>query len=304
LKGRTLESKNRPIPVVLDTDIGGDIDDTWAVAMLARSPELDAKLVVSARKNTVDRAKLIARILEVAGRSDIAVGAGVRQPGGMGKQKRWVADYDMADYPGTFHPDGVEATVRTIMDSPEPVTLICIGQLTNIAEALRREPGIAQRADFVAMLGSIIEPGQPGGAEYNVQEDVPACQKTLSAPWRSKTITPLNTCGKVRLKGQRYRRLLESDDPLVRTVIENYRMWGEGNEHVHPDRESSILFDTVAIYLAFARDYLEIEKMGVLVDDEGRTVRDPSGPQIDVAVRWRDLEGFMDFLTRRMLGEV
>ncbi len=299
-----MKSKNRPIPVILDTDIGGDIDDTWAVAMMARSPELDVKLAVSARKNTADRAKLIARLLEIAGRSDIAVGAGVPQPGGMGKQKRWVADYDLADYPGTFHPDGVEATIRTIMDAPEPVTLICIGQLTNIGEALRREPGIPERADFVAMLGHIIEPGQPGGAEYNVHEDIPACQKTLSAPWRSLTITPINTCGKVRLKGERYQRLRNSDDPLVRTVIENYRMWGEGNERVHPDRESSVLFDTVAIYLAFAREYLEIERMGVRVADDGRTVRDPSGPQIDVAIRWRDLDGFKDFLTQRMLGEV
>ena len=33
------------VPVILDTDIGGDIDDTWALAMLLKSPELDLKLV-------------------------------------------------------------------------------------------------------------------------------------------------------------------------------------------------------------------------------------------------------------------
>ncbi len=299
-----MKSKNGPIPVILDTDIGGDIDDTWAVAMMVRSPELDVKLAVSARKNTTERAKLIARLLEIAGRSDIPVGAGVPQPGGMGKQKGWVADYDLADYPGTFHQDGVEATIRAIMDAPEWVTLICIGQLTNIAEALRREPGIAERADFVAMLGSIVDPGPGGGGEYNVRADISACQQTLSAPWRSMTITPVNTCGKVRLGGERYRRLCDSDDPLVRAVIENYRVWAEGNAHLDAERESSVLFDTVAIYLAFAREYLEIERMGVRVADDGRTVRDPSGPQIDVAIRWRDMDGFKDFLTQRMLGEV
>lgn len=39
----------KPIPVILDTDIGGDIDDTWALVMTLKSPELDVKLIVSNR---------------------------------------------------------------------------------------------------------------------------------------------------------------------------------------------------------------------------------------------------------------
>ncbi len=38
--------KGARIPVILDTDIGGDIDDTWALGLLLKSPELDLKLVV------------------------------------------------------------------------------------------------------------------------------------------------------------------------------------------------------------------------------------------------------------------
>ncbi len=38
---------NNPIPVILDTDIGADIDDTWALAILLRSSELDLKLVTT-----------------------------------------------------------------------------------------------------------------------------------------------------------------------------------------------------------------------------------------------------------------
>jgi inosine-uridine nucleoside N-ribohydrolase len=52
------------IPVILDTDIGGDIDDTWALAMLLRCPELDVRPVVSATGNTEYRAAIIARLLE------------------------------------------------------------------------------------------------------------------------------------------------------------------------------------------------------------------------------------------------
>jgi inosine-uridine nucleoside N-ribohydrolase len=54
---------NKPIPVILDTDIGGDIDDTWALAMLLKSPELDLKLVVTDTGNTTYRAGVAAKLL-------------------------------------------------------------------------------------------------------------------------------------------------------------------------------------------------------------------------------------------------
>jgi inosine-uridine nucleoside N-ribohydrolase len=58
-----------PIPLILDTDIGTDIDDTWALAMVLRCAELDLRLVVSATGNTEYRAAIIARLLEVEGRT-------------------------------------------------------------------------------------------------------------------------------------------------------------------------------------------------------------------------------------------
>ena len=55
------EANPRRIPVILDTDIGDDIDDTWALAMLLRSPELDVKLIVTDTRNTTTRARIVAR---------------------------------------------------------------------------------------------------------------------------------------------------------------------------------------------------------------------------------------------------
>ena len=79
-----------PIPVILDTDIGGDIDDTWALAYLLRSPELDLKLVVTDFGDTVYRAKIAAKLLEVAGRTEVPIGIGVRQSEEQGPQREWV----------------------------------------------------------------------------------------------------------------------------------------------------------------------------------------------------------------------
>ena len=79
-----------PIPIILDTDIGDDIDDTWALALALKSPELDVKLVVTDYGNTEHRAKIVARILEVAGRTDIPIGIGVKENDRESPQADWV----------------------------------------------------------------------------------------------------------------------------------------------------------------------------------------------------------------------
>jgi inosine-uridine nucleoside N-ribohydrolase len=64
------------IPVVLDTDIGSDMDDSWALAMLLGCPELDLRLVVTATADTTYRARVAAGILIAGGRDDVPIGIG------------------------------------------------------------------------------------------------------------------------------------------------------------------------------------------------------------------------------------
>ncbi|MGI6299757.1 MAG: hypothetical protein ACOX52_01655 [Verrucomicrobiota bacterium] len=66
-----------PIPVIYDSDIGDDIDDTWALGLLLKSPELDLKLVVGDYGKATYRAKIFAKMLETAGRTDVPVGLGL-----------------------------------------------------------------------------------------------------------------------------------------------------------------------------------------------------------------------------------
>jgi len=89
------------IPVILDTDIGDDIDDTWALGLLLKSPELDVKLVVGDYGKPDYRARLLAKFLERAGRTDVAVGVGLDNGvKGEGGQAGWIKGYDLKAYPG------------------------------------------------------------------------------------------------------------------------------------------------------------------------------------------------------------
>ncbi len=301
-----MSETGKPVPVILDTDIGGDIDDTWALAMMLKSPELDVKLVVSDTGDTTYRAKIIARMLEVAGRTDIPVGVGTahdtyRQY----RQQPWVEDYDLAAFPGTVHADGVGALIETILESPEPITLVCIGPVPNIGEALAREPRIAEKARFVGMHGSVFK-GYGGSArisaECNVVNHTPACQKVFTAPWEI-TITPVDTCGLVVLQGEKYRKVRECSDPVIRALMENYRIWLDRNgDTAWFETRSSTLFDTVAVYLAFSEELLEMRELGIRVTDDGYTVVDENAKQVRVAVAWKDLAAFEDFLVERLTG--
>jgi inosine-uridine nucleoside N-ribohydrolase len=301
--GARVAAKPGAVPVILDTDIGDDIDDTWALALLLKSPELDLKLVVTDQGKAAYRAKIVARLLEIAGRTDVSIGLGLPVIEGEGGQAPWVERYDISKYPGRVYRDGVQALIDTVMRSTVPVTLICIGPAPNIEVALERQPGIARRARFVGMYGS-IRWGYDGksrpDAEYNVKANVRACRRALGAAW-GVTITPLDTCGLVQLGAERYAAVRDCRDPLVRAVIENYRIW-LGEKRSNADTASSTLFDTVAVYLAISQNLLVMERLGIRITDDGFTVIDAGAKQMNCATAWRDMTGFKDFLVKRLTG--
>jgi inosine-uridine nucleoside N-ribohydrolase len=305
------------IPVIFDTDIGGDIDDTWALIMLLQSPEFDIKLVTTAVNNTEEKAKIVTKILEIAGRTDIPVGIGIQQNKNNHRQREWVGDYKLSSYPGEVHQDGVQAIIDTIMKSRKPLTVIATGPLPNIAAALQRESKIAIRARFVGMHGSIYK-GYGGSskisAEYNVRAFPKAVQKVFAAPW-DVTITPLDTCGIVHLTGEKYQKVLKANTPLTNALIENYRAWykqgirnkdlseEELNKRVNQqvNSRSTTLFDTVGIYLGMTEKLVKMEKLGIKVTNDGYTRIDRNAKVINCATEWKDLGAFEDFLVERLI---
>ena len=294
----------RPLRVILDTDIGGDIDDTWALVMLLKSPELDCKLVTTCTGDTTYRARLVAKLLEIAKRTDIQIGIGPAQKSERQPQAEWVREYDLSSYPGTVHADGAGALVAAVMSSPEPLTIVAIGPFTTIAAALRREPRIAARSRIVAMAGNITKPfGDATKAipEFNVKIDVSASRAVFAAPW-DMTIAPLDTCGFVKVIGDAYRRLVKAEDPLTRALVENYRVWCRalGREAWFADG-SSILFDTVAVHLAYSDEHLVMENLRLTIEDDGLTAVSPRGRPVRAATEWTDKEAFQASLVDRLV---
>jgi len=298
------------IPVILDTDIGDDIDDTWALVLLLKSPEVDLRLVVTDYGDSGYQAQIVARLLQIAGRTDIPIARGLSQARTDRSQEEWIRSYDLAKYPGRVLPDGVRAIVDAAMAASEPLTLVAIGPCPTLAAALEREPRIAGKLRLAGMYGSIHVGygGKPSAdPEWNVKANPAAARALLTAPWLDAVVTPLDTCGLVQLKGERYGLIRDSQDPLVRALIENYRLWCPRKDWCAKDSEyvaskSSTLFDTVAVYLAMSRDLVTLETTGVRVTEEGMTVADPAARPVVWATGWKSLDGFEEWLTARLMA--
>jgi inosine-uridine nucleoside N-ribohydrolase len=298
------------IPVILDTDIGTDIDDTWALLMLLGSPELDLKLIVTSCGDTRYRAHLTAKILQIAGRADIPIGIGIEDTKNeqydLRFQQPWIEDFDVGNYSGIIYENGVKTMLDFINDSNEPITIICIGATTNIAHALEIQSDITKKCRFVGMHGSVyfgLE-GNPGPiAETNVRLDVDSFKEVLCAPWLEKVITPVDTCGIVKLEKDRFLAIKYSTNPLLIALMKNYEIWSQlvtWFKVDYFDTRSSCLFDTVAIFLAYSKDFLEIQQIGIVVDQDGVFHVDPGGELIQVALNWLDMESFCDHLVNRL----
>ncbi|HEV2767232.1 MAG TPA: nucleoside hydrolase [Acidimicrobiales bacterium] len=293
--------------VIIDTDIGTDIDDTWALAFALRCPELDLRLVTTSTGDPVDRAVLVADLLVAGGRQDVPIGLGSPGGGDLDQPLRGVAGSKALDgYPGGVH-DGVTAMVEAIESATTEVTVIALGPLTTVAAALHRRPEIAHRARLVGMHGSLRVGyrGEPGPVpEYNVATDVDAARQVFAAPWQC-TLTPLDTCGSAVLRGEGYRRVLAGahHDRLLAAVLAQHRTWLDavGLPELY-DRATTPLYDTVAVHLAYDESLVDIQPVRLSIDDDGTMRPSHAGATLRLATSWRDRQTFIDHLAGRLVA--
>ncbi|MCX6552310.1 MAG: nucleoside hydrolase, partial [Acidobacteria bacterium] len=176
--------------VIFDTDfVIPPQDDGMALLFAVKSPELQILGITTVAGNdSMERATSDAlRVLEIAGRTDIPVYRGANMPLMHEKTEwattvhgKWWSDDAPAAPPGGFakkqaeKESAVEFIIRTVNANPGEVTIIAIGPLTNVAMALRLEPGLAQKIKKLAVMGGAFASIPDGSgnltpnAEFNI----------------------------------------------------------------------------------------------------------------------------------------
>ena len=143
-----------PQLVILDTDIGDDLDDAFALALILRSPELHLLGIQTAFGNTELRARLVDRYLAAVGRTDIPVLAGPSDPSNHFTQAAYARQS-----PERKHADAVPFLLSQIRQHPGQITLIAIGPLFNIQAAIAQDPATFRQLKRVVLMGGSVYRG-------------------------------------------------------------------------------------------------------------------------------------------------
>jgi len=229
------------IPIIFDTDfVMPPADDSLALMLALQSPEIEILGITTVAGNdSVERATSDAlRMLEIAGQDDIPVYRGANMPLVHEKSDfavrsygNWYSDEPPPPPPGGFAMKQVEDEaavsfiVRTVLAHPNEVTLVAIGPLTNIAQAIRAEPTFAQSVKQLIIMGGAIAllPDGAGNitpnAEYNFWVDPEAAQVTLRSGIPIE-LSPLNVSRKSALTKLWYEKMVEVETPLTQLLKE------------------------------------------------------------------------------------
>jgi purine nucleosidase len=263
-----------PEKVIIDTDIGDDIDDAFAVALALCSPELQILGITTTFGDTETRAKLLDRFLAEAGRPEIPIAAGVpTPPKGTFTQSRYAGSGHFAK---PSHPDAVAFLLDQIYRNPGEITLIAIGPLMNVGAAIDKDLGAFRKLKRVILMGGSIHrgysdlgfgPPTPPQPEWNILNDIPSAQR-LFAAGVALFVMPLDA---TQLKLDEVKRafLFSRGTPLTDALTLLYHQWGQ---------QTPTLFDPMTIAFLVNPALCPVQPMRIRVDEKGFTRPDPGPP--------------------------
>jgi inosine-uridine nucleoside N-ribohydrolase len=278
------------IAILLDTDIGTDIDDAFALALILNSPELDLLGVTTVAGDTRARARLAAKLLAESGRVEVPVVAG--EPGKPQPidQTRWADGFTS---PQLREEKAVDFMRREIERRPGEITLVAIGELTNVAALLNSDPSLGKKIRRIVLMGGSVERGygsNPGpDAEWNIKSN-PAAAQTVFSSGVPILMVPLDVTAMLQLDAAGRRRVFTHLTPLTNALTLLYHLWGH---------ETPTLFDPMAVAMLIDPTLCDTQELAIAVDSQGFTRVVPGKPpNTTVALRTHPARFFQFYLSR------
>lgn len=242
---------SEPIALLLDTDMGSDIDDAVCLAYLLRQPRCELVGITTVAGNTLQRAALAGAVCEAAGRDDIPIHAGAAGPLLTGRAIQPVPQYDaIKDKPHRkdFDTDAVDYLRRTIRQRPGEITLLAIGPMTNMALLFAIDPEIPSLLkQLVLMCGVFTAAGQrgPGGREYNAICDPIATAMTYRARPESHISIGLDVTTHCVMPADECRERFAQAGGALTIVADMAEVWFKDRAHItfHDPLAAAAIFE-------------------------------------------------------------
>ena len=299
-----------PRRLILDTDIGTDVDDALALALIARSPELDLVGVTTVYGDVELRARMAAKLLRLAGRPEVPVTAGIRLPLLRKRDVYWAGHEGQ----GLLGPDdadlrydprhAVDFILETVAAAPGQITLVPIGPLTNIAAAITREPRLPDLLAGIVLMGGVVRATDSlrlPWTEHNIRCD-PEAAAVVFASGARITMVPLDVTMRVTIDRAGMERIRAAGTPFHLAVADQVgrypRLVKTGSTFTH---------DPLAVAVAIDPSFCTHADLRVQVETRGEftagatvaTQPQPGEPTVDVCVAV-DSPRFERFLIDRL----
>lgn len=291
-----------PQKIILDTDIGDDIDDAFALALALHSDRVELVGVTTAWGNTDLRARLVERFLAETGHNSVPVSAGARtEAASTFTQARWARAFPE---PAHGFPDAIDFILETIRDNPGQITLISIAPLSNVGALIDKDPATFRKLKRVVIMGGSIRrgygdlgylPNHGPSAEYNIKMDIPSARK-LFASGVPLYVMPLDST-QLKLDEVMRSTLFSQGTPSTDALALLYQEWTASTQNPTPT-----LFDAMAVTEVIDPSLCPTEPMRIQIDDQGYTRVASGTPNANVCLQ-SDSDRFFHFYIPAILGE-
>ena len=254
--------------VILDTDIGNNVDDAYALTLLVSLQKAKLLGVTTVSGATEQRAQLAAKLLMKLGSSTIPVYAGRPNDQPMNGLYEWALGFHSTSLQKV---PAVEFLHEQIQRFPGEITLVAIGPLTNLGDLFLRYPQTARQVKHIVAMGGALNVGYdgqpPAVPEYNVKSDPIAAQVVFQSG-APLTMVGLDATVMMQLDEARQAQLFALGTPATDALGALTALWGD---------RIPTLFDPMAVACALGYRFADDEPHHVVVEDDGLT-RITEGP--------------------------
>ncbi len=288
--------------IIIDTDIGGDIDDAFAVGLALRSPEFQILGISSAWGDTQLRARLLSRFLKENGRGDIPIAMGIAKhpPGKLDVLTQ--ALYAQGGPADQSYPNAVDFILEQIKLRPGEITLIAIGPETNLGAAIDRDAATFRKLKRVVLMGGSVYRGygqfnygktHGPDPEWNILCDIQAAQKVFGSGV-PLYVMPLDST-QIKLQELERAEIFKAGTPLTDALLVLYTQWARGTS------QTPTLFDAVAVAYAIHPELCPATPMRLRVDDQAYTRVEEGAPNAQACLR-SSSDQFLEFFMPRIVA--
>lgn len=253
------------IRVVIDTDIGDDVDDALAIALALESPEIEVAGITTVYKNVGMRALLAKDMLKAFSREEIPVVAGYGQP------IRYKVDDSIIPYQcrdisvvpeSVVCRNAVDFIIEEVRQHPDTI-IVPIGPFTNIAMAARLAPDVMRNVRIVGMGGafSAVYP------EYNILCD-PESAAIVIDVCRNITLAGLDVTTKCVLSKKDETQILQQSSSKGRYLAKLAKIWLETSK-----AHKITLHDPLPVAYLIDPGIMKVEQEPIRIELEGSFTR-------------------------------